>query len=130
MTYYFEQARHCLNRPFNLEVIGGTSDITVWVPSNFKGFITYSAGTKAVFSAGFANHILSNAHINCAVPKDWHADEMSVSTAGSVTFRMWDVFAKAPEVARKEVWKKMFKGSGRCTSNSTAWNWDFLLEDD
>ncbi|TDL27630.1 hypothetical protein BD410DRAFT_835860 [Rickenella mellea] len=125
--------RHCLHRSFNLEVVGGVSDITIWVPSNFKGFISYSSPNKPTYSTGFANHIFRNAFINHTVPKDWMGDEITVSTSGTITFRMWDVFAKTPEVPAREVWKKMFHKGGDhrlAPAKAAAWNWDFLLEDD
>jgi len=120
-------ARYCLHRAFNLEVLGSSSEITIWVPSNFKGFIS-TTGTRASFSAGFTNHILPNVYINTPVPKDWEGDEIFVSTLGPVTFRMWDVFTQAPEVPHKEVWKRMFRANEKTVVEPL--NWDFLLDDD
>ncbi len=138
------QARHCLNRPFNLQVVAGTSDVTLWIPSNFKGFITYVAGDKgrksASFSPAFVDCIVPHACINRPVPKAWAGDRVAVQTTGSVTFRVWDVFAKAPE--KTDVWRKVFGSSGGATvmgdnrrastqsQKDEGMNWDFLIEDE
>ena len=101
----------------------------VWIPSNFKGFISY-AGAKASFSPGFMDFVLPNAYINRQIPKSWSGDRVIVQTSGSVAFRVWDVFAKTPE--KTDVWRKVFRGSERRASNpmGQAWNWDFLIEDE
>jgi len=128
--------RHCLNRPFLLEVVsGGASDVTVWVPSNFKGFITYTGASRVAYSPGFAAYVLPNASVNSGVPKSWVGDELLIQTGGNVSLRVWDVFSKTAEVQKKDVWKKVFGGSERRALQmqqppSAALNWDFLLEDD
>ena len=133
-----------MNRPFNLQVVAGTSDVTLWIPSNFKGFVTYVAGDKgrksASFSPAFVDCVLPHAFINRPVPKSWAGDRVAVQTTGSVTFRVWDVFAKAPE--KTDVWRKVFGSSGGATvmgdnrrastqsQKDQGLNWDFLIEDD
>lgn len=119
--------------------------MTLWIPSNFKGFVTYVAGDKgrksANFSPAFVDCILPHAFVNRQVPKSWAGDRVAVQTTGSVTFRVWDVFAKAPE--KTDVWRKVFGGSGggatvmgenrRASTQSQkdqGLNWDFLIEDE
>ncbi|THH10006.1 hypothetical protein EW145_g1627 [Phellinidium pouzarii] len=139
-TIHVKVCRHALNRSFHLAVSGRTSDITVWVPSNFSGFIT-CAGARASFSAAFVDRVLVNAQVNRTVPRAWTGDEINIATGGNVVFRVWDVFARAPEseCAQKragDVWRRVFKGVvgekgvNNCTVDTLAWNWDFLIEDE
>ncbi|TFK46006.1 hypothetical protein OE88DRAFT_1668405 [Heliocybe sulcata] len=121
--------------PFYLEIQSDESDVTVWLPSDFRGRIEHSC-SKAIFSAGFTNRIMQHARIN--EPADAPAlphyspldipDEVVVHTDGNVTFRMWDVQTCAPESRGKETWKRML---GCCTKKApeTTIDWDFLLED-
>ncbi|KAI0781381.1 hypothetical protein BD413DRAFT_600746 [Trametes elegans] len=161
---------------FRLDVhASSAADVTIWLPSDFKGRIHRSAACKkAAFSAGFTNRIMRNAALTqsrrpsvvsvsehsvyrfselyvsdgrapcagekratfglgpCAFPPDADAaeDEVVVHTAGSVTFRMWDVHRGEPEVRCREACKRAL-GLGWCTkrSNEVAIDWDFLLED-
>ncbi|KAI5119093.1 hypothetical protein M0805_004864 [Coniferiporia weirii] len=133
--------RHALNRSFHLAISGGaSSDVVVWVPSNFAGFIT-CAGAHASFSAAFVERVLPNAHVNRTVPRAWAGDQIEIATGGLVVFRVWDVFARAPEPESTQkragdVWRRVFKiaasersARSRALSTST-WNWDFLIEDE
>ena len=136
LTYHLiiKQCRHCLNRPFNLKIVSGSSDVTVYVPSNFNGFISYSHNSKATTSALFADQVLPNVYFNELVPRSWRGDQIMVSTSGNVTFRVWDVFTGLPE-KKKESWRKVFSrvGERRTPSPSPTtptWDWDFLLDDD
>ncbi|KAF5358094.1 hypothetical protein D9756_001972 [Leucocoprinus leucothites] len=119
----------CRNVPltrFHLEVFCDTSDVTLWIPSDFKGRIFHTG--KATFSAGFVNRIMRNARIN--EPFDDarpHEDDVFVYTRGHITFRMWDIQIRAPENAPKESLKRLFGCARRAPE--TAINWDFLIED-
>ena len=57
-------------------------------------------------------------------------DEVVVETAGSVTFRMWDIHRGEPEARCREACKRAF-GLGWCSKRApeVAIDWDFLLED-
>ncbi|KAI4293575.1 hypothetical protein K525DRAFT_275080 [Schizophyllum commune Loenen D] len=114
---------------FSLEVSASTSDVVVWIPSDFKGTITHSG--KATFSAGFVNHVAANARINDkaldAVDGDLDEDVVIVSTHGTVNFRMWDVRTSAVENPQKEAIKRIF-GVKRRAPESPA-NWDFLIQE-
>ncbi|KAG8217248.1 hypothetical protein J3R82DRAFT_5337 [Butyriboletus roseoflavus] len=114
---------------FNLEVRANTSSVTVWLPSDFKGYIRYSG--RASYSAGFVNRIMANVRLNAYedICDQWDADEVVVQTAGTVTFRMWDVHTNAPENSRKETLKRMFGGSKKSEEIHRGINWDFLLDD-
>ncbi|EPQ58559.1 hypothetical protein GLOTRDRAFT_137243 [Gloeophyllum trabeum ATCC 11539] len=120
--------------PFQLEIQSDVSDVTVWLPSDFRGRIQHSAA-KVTFSAGFTNRIMQHARINEPLDEPYPLtyssldieDEVVVSTAGNVTFRMWDVQTCAPENRSKECWKRMF-GCAKKAPETTI-DWDFLLED-
>lgn len=57
-------------------------------------------------------------------------DEVVVSTAGRVSFRMWDIDRGDTEMRAKEACKRMF-GFGWCSKRTpeVAIDWDFLIED-
>ena len=57
-------------------------------------------------------------------------DEVVVETAGTVTFRMWDIHRGEPEARCREACKRAF-GLGWCSKRSpeVAIDWDFLLDD-
>ncbi|RDX52732.1 hypothetical protein OH76DRAFT_1480351 [Lentinus brumalis] len=155
---------------FKLEVHStSTSDVTVWLPSDFKGHIHRSSSCKKVsFSAGFTNRIMRNVcltqsrrpsvvsmtdhrfseiYVSDGHAPDsekypstygavnlgmgpWEEDEVVVETAGTVTFRMWDIHRGEPEARCREACKRAF-GLGWCSKRSpeVAIDWDFLLED-
>ncbi|KAF5386562.1 hypothetical protein D9615_001905 [Tricholomella constricta] len=118
--------RHYPRSRFYLEIQGGTSDVTVWLPSDFKGQIHHSA--KATYSAGFVNRIMQHVRINEPEYDEVHdEDDVVVCTRGRITFRMWDIQTHAPENTQREALKRMFG----CTRKApeTAIDWDFLLED-
>ncbi|RDB24089.1 hypothetical protein Hypma_008704 [Hypsizygus marmoreus] len=118
--------RHQPRSKFYLEIQAGTSDVTVWLPSDFKGQIHHSG--KAEFSAGFINRIMQNARLNEPDYEEFYTeDDVVVCTRGRITFRMWDIQTRAPENSQMEVLKRMFG----CTRKApeTAIDWDFLLED-
>ncbi|KAF7311500.1 hypothetical protein MKEN_01052300 [Mycena kentingensis (nom. inval.)] len=112
---------------FELEVRVSTSDVTIWLPSDFKGVIHCPKSTK--FSAGFVNRIMANArlHTTGRSPASYDEDEVIVATRGRVTFRMWDVHTNAPECVQVEALKRLF-GCARKVPE-TSHDWDFLLED-
>ncbi|PPQ67660.1 hypothetical protein CVT25_012688, partial [Psilocybe cyanescens] len=119
----------CRNFPrskFYLEVLAETSDVTIWLPSDFKGQIHTSG--KPSFSAGFINRILRNVRINeHDVEEFYNEDGVFVMTQGRVAFRMWDVRTCSPENTHKESLKRMFSCSRKAPE--TAIDWDFLLKD-
>ncbi|KAJ7221734.1 hypothetical protein GGX14DRAFT_671113 [Mycena pura] len=112
---------------FELEVHASTSDVTVWLPSDFSGAIHCPKATT--FSAGFINRIMGNVRLNSR-DNSVHAyveDEVIVSTRGHVTFRMWDVQTNAPECSHIETLKRLFCCS-RKVPETMSHDWDFLLE--
>ncbi|KAF8955438.1 hypothetical protein BDZ97DRAFT_1857749 [Flammula alnicola] len=119
----------CRNFPrskFYLEVLAETSDVTIWLPSDFKGQIHHSG--KPDFSAGFINKILRNARLNEPDAEEYdNEDDVVVVTRGRVTFRMWDVQTCNPENTHKESLKRLFGCSRKAPE--TAIDWDFLLKD-
>jgi hypothetical protein len=120
------QCRQFPRSNFYLEVQGGTSDVTLWLPSDFRGHIHHTK--KAAFSPGFVNRIMRNVHLNEEVYEDeGNGDGVIVCTDGRVEFRMWDIHTGAPESLGKETWKRMFGCSKKAPE--TAIDWDFLLDD-
>ncbi|EKM83101.1 hypothetical protein AGABI1DRAFT_111606 [Agaricus bisporus var. burnettii JB137-S8] len=111
---------------FQLEVVSSSADVTIWIPSDFKGRIFYTG--KAKFSSGFINRVMQNAHINDAFARDYSdEDDVFVDTKGLVHFRMWDIHTGAPENSTRESLKRLFG----CTRRPPAMDldWDFLIED-
>jgi len=119
----------CRNMPlsrFYLEVYSDTSDVTIWVPSDFKGRIFHTG--RATFSSGFINRIMRNARMNEPFAEERaNEDDIFVHTKGHIAFRMWDNQACAPENVPKESLKRLFGCTRRAPE--TAINWDFLIED-
>ncbi|KAJ3528352.1 hypothetical protein NM688_g8011 [Phlebia brevispora] len=152
---------------FHLEVYSSSADITIWLPSDFKGHIHRSSHCKRVgFSAGFRNRIMQNVHLTQSrrpsvvsafqsssqyddhqytdiyvsdhIPQDedkWFSitgatdeDEVVVHTAGTVTFRMWDIDRGEPETKCKEACRRMFSWCMKRSPEVTI-DWDFLLDD-
>ena len=124
-----DQCRPVPRCKFYLEVRANMSNVTVWLPSDFKGRIHHSG--RASFSAGFVNRIYENVRFNEDTLDQWDTDEVVIQTMGVVTFRMWDVRANAPENSRKETLKRMFGGSKKPKPEGMrrGINWDFLLDD-
>lgn len=112
---------------FYLEIRAKVSNVTVWLPSDFKGRIRHSG--RASYSAGFVNRILKNVRFSDDTLDQWDVDEVVVQTMGTVAFRMWDVRANAPENSHKETLKRMFGGSKKPEGMRRGINWDFLLDD-
>ncbi|KAJ8522653.1 hypothetical protein ONZ45_g771 [Pleurotus djamor] len=110
---------------FYLDIESENSDVTVWLPSDFRGRITHSG--RATYSAGFVNRIMKNVRLNEGSYSDAadDQDEVVVVTRGTIAFRMWDVQTRAPENARKETLRRLF---GCKKSPETAIDWDFLLD--
>jgi hypothetical protein len=111
---------------FQLEVVSDSADVTIWIPSDFKGRIFYTG--KAKFSSGFVNRIMQNACINDSFAGEYSdEDDVFVDTRGTVNFRMWDIHTGAPENSTKESLKRLFG----CTRRTPAMdlNWDFLIDD-
>ncbi|KAF9057145.1 hypothetical protein BJ165DRAFT_10505 [Panaeolus papilionaceus] len=141
----------CRNFPrskFYLEVIADTSDVTVYLPSDFKGSIHLSSTKSTKFSSGFVNRILRNARLNqksstatatgfrltqlhdddeSTESEGTNEDEVLVNTRGKVTFKMWDIQTCSVENAGKEGLKRLFG----CTRQApeTPIDWDCLLKD-
>lgn len=123
-----DQCRPVPRCTFYLEVRANKSNVTVWLPSDFKGHIWHSG--RASYSAGFVNRILQNVQINEDSLDQGETDEVVVETMGSVAFRMWDVRANAPENCSKETLKRVFGGcSKKPEGMCRGINWDFLLDD-
>lgn len=124
-----DQCRPMSRCKFYLEVQANMSNVTVWLPSDFKGHIRYSG--RASYSAGFVNRIMQNVWFNQdTLDQDqWDIDEVVVQTKGAVTFRMWDVRANAPENSHKETLKRVFGISKKPEGVRRGINWDFLLDD-
>ncbi|KAL5490552.1 hypothetical protein ACEPAI_5385 [Sanghuangporus weigelae] len=141
--------RHALNRSFNLIVTGGIrTDVLVWVPSNFSGYITVS-GTNASFSPSFVEQVMPNARLNHSIPRGWCGDEIAIETGGRVAFCVWDVLTRRAESEKvlaasqqrqkRDVWRRMFGGAnsgavvpagkGHRPQTAKMWDWDFLIED-
>lgn len=125
---------------FYLEVVSSTSDVTVWLPSDFHGKVHLHSGSlsntrsKATLSPGFSNKIMPNIQLflDDADRLDgelWSPDsidEVDIQTRGNVSLKMWDVRTSAPEVKSKETLRRIFGSKTKKTSKRV--NWDFLLE--
>jgi len=119
--------RHYPRSKFCLEIQAGTSDVTVWLPSDFKGQIHHSG--RATFSAGFINRVIRNVRFNdpdCE-EENFTEDDVVVCTRGRITFRMWDIQTCAPENPQKETLKRMFGYTRKAPQPDI--DWDFLLDD-
>ena len=133
---------------------GSNTDVTIWLPSNFSGYITVS-GSHASFSPSFVELVMPNAHLNRGVPKAWSGDEITIETGGRVAFRVWDVLSRraepenakigkvgkagkttksGPTLGRKraqgpgDVWRRMFGGGaseGKGLRSQDAQTWDW-----
>ncbi len=126
MLCLYMQCRNCQRSNFCLEIVADTSDVTIWLPSDFKGQIRYSG--RPTFSAGFVNRIMRNVRFTERLTEpSFNEDDVVVSTDGHVTFRMWDVQTCAPEVVHKEALHRLF-GCKRKAPETTI-DWDFLLKD-
>jgi hypothetical protein len=109
-----------------LEVLAETSDVTIWLPSDFRGQIHCSG--RPTFSAGFVNRILQNARLNESDENDYQGeDNVVVVSQGHITFRMWDVQTRSPENTRKECFKRLFGCSSKAPETNI--DWDTLLRD-
>lgn len=134
--FVFAQCRTFPTTKFYLEVLSVDGDVTIWIPSDFKGHIHHPG--KATLSPGFINKVLRNARIN--KPESHHEkqsysqqaftphpsdDEIVVVTRGQITFRIWDVENHRPENVHKESLKRIFGSSKKATE--AAIDWDSLL---
>lgn len=121
------QCRPVHRAHFYLEVQSHTADITLYIPSDFRGDIRF-VGSKPSFSGGFMNHIANNVRLN---PQrrvgDPVADEVVIGTKGRIQFRVWDVKTGAHESRSRETLKRVFGGTKR--SSNAPIDWDFLLDD-
>ncbi|ESK94264.1 hypothetical protein Moror_8249 [Moniliophthora roreri MCA 2997] len=109
---------------FFLEVHGSASDVTVWIPSDFKGNIQHTG--KATYSAGFINRVMQNVRFNAIYEETKNEDCVVIDTRGHITFRMWDAHTGAPECVQKEAFKRIFGCSKKAPE--TTIDWDFLLD--
>ena len=121
------QCRPVLRCKFYLQIQADMSNVTIWLPSDFKGHVRCLG--QASYSAGFVNRIMRNVRFNEDACDQLDNDEVVVQTLGTVTFRMWDVHTNAPENARKEALKRMFGSSKKPQGMRRGINWDFLLDD-
>lgn len=127
MIDFIQQCRSFPSK-FYLEVLAETSDVTVWLPSDFKGQIHHSG--KATFSPCFTKRILRNVRLNESEPQEiYNEDSVVVVTRGHVTFRMWDVQTSSPENTRNDLLSKLFGCSRKAPEHETAIDWDYLLKD-
>lgn len=128
---------------FNLQVVSGSSsDVTVWLPSDFDGtiYLQSKGGSgrrpRLTISPGFSNHILKNAKVwldsqllggESETISSGGSDLVDITTSGTIHLKMWDVRTSAPEVKSKETFAKFFGLTKK--KPTTQHNWDFLLED-
>lgn len=133
---------------FYLEAFSSTSDVTVWLPSDFQGRINiYSTSSssstsslstsrsKLVLSPGFSNKIMRNVQLflDSEPFQGSHGSEtdgldgVDIRTGGNVSLKMWDVKTCAPEVKSRETLKRIF--CSRTKKPVKGVNWDFLLDD-
>lgn len=139
---YCLQCRHTPGQKFYLEVLANSSDVTLWLPSDFKGQIYHTQPSTtasghitqrkipmAAFSSGFVNHIMRNTRFNETASTRGHysQDDVVVVTGGKVTFRMWDVKTGSPEKCHLETLKRFFGCSKKAPE--TVMDWDCLLKD-
>lgn len=123
------QCRPFPRSKFCLSVHAKTSNVTIWLPSDFHGKIRFDPSNKVAFSAGFVNKILQNVRLNEPFPVDTYTeDDVVIVTRGRITFRMWDVQSGSPENAHKEALKRIFCGSSRKNPENGI-DWDCLLKD-
>jgi len=137
--------RQSSRTPFFLSVnSSSTAPVTLYLPSDFCGTISFSASEpKVSLSAGFSNHVVPRvrfARITGSRDKrngigEDGTDQVEIHAAGHVTLRMWDVVGGAPESVAREAWRKMCR---RATSSKNlraeqrarqGMDWDFLLDD-
>lgn len=114
-----------------MSVYAETSNVTVWLPSDFSGRIRFDPTCKTIFSAGFANKILQNICLNEPIVNledTYTEDDVVIVTRGRITFRMWDVQSGSPENSQKEALKRIFCGSSR-KNPEVGIDWDCLLKD-
>ncbi|KAF9072865.1 hypothetical protein BDP27DRAFT_1319534 [Rhodocollybia butyracea] len=110
---------------FYLEVQASMSDVTLYLPSDFKGRIHHVG--KAKFSSGFVNRVMQNVYFTDSDDEGSESEDcVVVVTNGTIMFRMWDVQTCAPENPQKETFKRMFGCSKKAPE--TTIDWDFLLE--
>src|ERR1700753_1772314 len=91
---------------FYLQVATSSSDVTVWLPSDFDGTIYLQSKTgsesrpRLCISPGFSNHILKNAKMYldgqpCGSKSGVNSadgfDLVDISTSGTIHLKMWDV---------------------------------------
>jgi hypothetical protein len=126
---------------FYLEVSATTSDVTVWLPSDFQGKIHLHSPaspsaqpSKLTLSPGFSNKIMRNVQLfldsKRSDGENWNPDsldEVDIQAGGNVSLKMWDVKTSAPEVRSKETLKKIFRYKTKKPIKRV--NWDFLLDD-
>lgn len=116
---------------FYLHVSAQSSDVVLYLPSDFKGQIHHR--TKISFSAGFANRVMPHVSFNeMRRGDDLRSDLVVIDTQGSITLRMWDVDTGTVESKGKEVLKRVFGRSSAAEKkvhSSQGVNWDFLLDD-
>jgi hypothetical protein len=128
---------------FYLQVAStSSSDVTVWLPSDFDGTIYLQSKTgsgsrpRLCISPGFSNHILKTAEMYfdgqpCGSKSGANSNDgfdlVDITTSGTIHLKMWDVRTSAPEVKSKETFVKFFGLTKKKPTNHL--NWDFLLED-
>ena len=129
---------------FYLQVAStSSSDVTVWLPSDFDGTIYLQSKTgsghrpRLTISPGFSNHILKNSNLYLDGQRSGNEsgagantdgfDLVDITTSGTVHLKMWDVWTCAPEVKSRETFVKLFGLTKKKPKNHL--NWDFLLED-
>ncbi|PPQ75449.1 hypothetical protein CVT24_013332 [Panaeolus cyanescens] len=80
----------CRNLPsskFYLEVMADTSDVTIYLPSDFKGSIHISSPKSTKFSSGFVNRILKNARMGPLKSKSHSKSTSPASRSSSPSSR-------------------------------------------
>ncbi|KAH8102935.1 hypothetical protein BXZ70DRAFT_760510 [Cristinia sonorae] len=87
---------------FHLEVVSSSNaDITVWLPSDFKGHIHRSATCKKVgFSAGFTNKIMQNVYVT----QSRRPSVVSTNQHSSPEQRYTDIYISDTDPRTQEKW--------------------------
>jgi len=114
---------------FCLEVQASTSDVTIWVPSDFAGEIHHSS-KQVSYSPSFVSRVGPNTKVNAGRPYGHFTqipeDYIVVRSRGNITFRVFDIATGTAERPQPTLLKRLI---GRGRKSSSAMDWDFLVQD-
>jgi hypothetical protein len=111
---------------FCLEVQANTSDVTIWVPSDFAGQIQHSSN-RATYSPAFMSQVAPNVQVNAARRyRDVVEDYIVVRSRGTIVFRVFDTVTGTAERPQRDLLKRLM---GRGKKSTSAMDWDFLVQD-